>query len=73
VNPIPAALISFFLWVLLAGSNPGLVALALVPYVVQALWLINTPKPSFKHLGQAQAASLFLVALLLARHIFSTL
>lgn len=73
VNPMPASLISLCLWVFLAGSCPVLVALALVPYLVQGVWLIKTPKPSFKQLGQAQAASLFFLSILLVFHIFSTL
>ncbi|MBX9692919.1 MAG: hypothetical protein K2Z81_11090 [Cyanobacteria bacterium] len=69
VSPNPVALLSLFLWISLAAFNSSIVALVLIPYVVQGLWTSKVPKPSFKQFGQIQCFCLLWVAMILTLHI----
>lgn len=69
VSPNPVALLSLLLWVSLAAFNSLIIALVLIPYVVQSLWILKVPKPSFKQFGQVQCLCLIWVAMILTLHI----
>jgi len=63
VTPMPAMLLSFGLWLLLAYMEPPVAALSLIAYLAQTMWLVRVKRPSFKHLGLVQSACLFWVSL----------
>lgn len=62
VSPLPTALLSALLWVILAVLNPSLTIGCLIPYCVQVLWILKRKKTGFKQLGLAQSACLLWVA-----------
>jgi len=62
VSPLPTALLSAFLWVVLAALNPILTISCLIPFCAQVLWIWKRKKPGFKQLGLAQSACLLWVA-----------
>lgn len=49
----------------LASHQPMQIALALAPFVLQAIWLVKRRKASFKQLGQIEAITLLWVAILI--------
>lgn len=69
VSPNPVALLSLLLWVSLAAFNSLIIALVLLPYIVQSLWILKVPKPSFKQFGQIQCLCLLWVMMILTLHI----
>ncbi|MBX3073326.1 hypothetical protein KF913_05355 [Candidatus Obscuribacterales bacterium] len=69
VSPNPVALLSLLLWIFLSAFNSLLIALVLIPYIVQSLWILKVPKPSFKQFGQIQCLCLLWVAMILILYI----
>lgn len=63
LSAIPSAVLSLAFWLYLAHLNSWLAACNLFPYVLQALWLMTTVRPSFKRLGVVQSLCLLWVVL----------
>lgn len=62
VNALPSAILSFVLWIALAKINALVAMWCLLPYCLQALWLLQRKKPSFKQLGITQAMAMLWVS-----------
>ncbi|HMW91702.1 MAG TPA: hypothetical protein PLC15_22945 [Candidatus Obscuribacter sp.] len=71
LSPLLPGALSFLCWLILATLSAETAALALLPYVLQSICLLQvdqTEKPSLKVLGKTQAFSLlFVVAVLVLR------
>lgn len=74
LSPVLPGALSFLFWLILAALSAETAALALLPYVLQSLRLLNVSpgeRPSLKALGKTQAFSLlFVVAVLVLRILF---
>lgn len=70
VTPLPTAVFSLILWLCLAATAPVIASLSLIPYVAQSIWILQSPRASFKQLGQAQSLCLCWTATVIALHVF---